>query len=109
MTEDIESEFNGIVFASYSMDERQLLRRFERKFTRALPHAKTWTFDNVPEEVFRLDYPMTEALEIISAGIDGWFDFHFANGQLEAHLKLTEAEDAYRRTQRRDPQYPKAG
>lgn len=93
MIEDLErAEFNGIVSASFGMDERKLLRRIASKSFRLLPYAEQWAFDNVPAYVLEPEFPVPLRVELIATGIEGYFDFHYCNLHLQ-ELMLTEADN----------------
>lgn len=68
MTEDI-GDFDGIVSASYSMDERQLFINAGRIAFRVLPNAKHWILNNLPDRYFDVDCPLEERYDALGFGI----------------------------------------
>lgn len=97
MTEDQRSDFYGVVLASYSLDERQLLRRMAELYDQALPFARNWTFANLPDYIFDLDTPRVEFEDLFATGIGGYFDFQFCDIHLkELTPELTEGDSEER-------------
>lgn len=96
MSEDKDHEFNSIIDANFPVSERKLLNIAATAYTKAYPRAKFWAHAYVPEYVFDSDTPIVELIDLLAFGIDGYFDFQFADTNLRIlNLKaeLTEADN----------------
>lgn len=106
MTEDIGNEFNSIIDAGFSVFERGLLNTAATAYTNTYPLAKRWTYAYLPDYFFDPDTPIVERIDLIGFGIDGYFDFQFADTNLRIlnlQAELTEADnDAESRAQKHD-------
>lgn len=96
MTEDVNNEFDTIINAGFSVPERGILNTIATAYSSIYPLAKRWTYTYLPDYFFDPDTPIVERIDLIGFGIDGYFDFQFADTNLRIlnlQAELTEAEN----------------
>lgn len=99
--DDVSSQFNAILNASYLVYERKLLRDQANIITQMAVFGRQWAYQNAPDYIFDLDTPVVEFVDLIGFGIDAYWELRLL--QSNPHYAARELTEGPNERELQDP------